>query len=134
MIKRLLITTIFCTLSTNLFATQIERDITGKIVRSKEVLYQFQKQNPCPITHKNRGACAGFVKDHIIPLCAGGEDSVQNLKWSEHTYSIFRDAQEKHLCSELRHLGEVQMFTPKQVLCEVIKRDNLVLLKNDICK
>lgn len=118
----------------NAFGAEIERDITGKIVRSSHTLVEFQHVIPCPVTLKEVGACHGYVKDHIIPLCAGGQDSVANLKWSEHGYSLFRDKQERELCRQLKKLGKVTLDMPKETLCSVINRQNLVLLKNDICK
>jgi hypothetical protein len=49
--------------------------------RSREVTAEFQREHPCPSTGKRYGACPGYVKDHVIALCAGGPDAVSNLKW-----------------------------------------------------
>lgn len=43
--------------------------------------YAFRKDNPCPVTGKTRGACPGYVVDHIQPLCAGGADHPSNMQW-----------------------------------------------------
>jgi hypothetical protein len=118
----------------NAFGDEIERDTEGRIVRSSHTLVEFQHANPCPVTLKKVGACHGYVKDHIIPLCAGGHDSVGNLKWSEQVYSVFRDKQEWELCRQLKRLGKVTLDMPKNTLCSVINGQNLRLLKNDICK
>lgn len=41
----------------------------------------FRRTHPCPATGKVRGACPGYVVDHILPLCAGGEDRPSNMQW-----------------------------------------------------
>ena len=49
--------------------------------RDRNVPLEFQKLYPCPSTGKTTGACPGWEKDHIVPLCRGGADTVQNLQW-----------------------------------------------------
>jgi hypothetical protein len=49
--------------------------------RDRNVPAEFQRQFPCPSTGKTTGACPGWNKDHHIPLCAGGPDTVANLNW-----------------------------------------------------
>jgi hypothetical protein len=49
--------------------------------RSQAVLRQFQLEHPCPSTGLTSGACPGWVKDHIVPLCHGGPDLPTNLQW-----------------------------------------------------
>lgn len=49
--------------------------------RSRQVVDQFKREQPCPATHKSRGPCPGWQIDHIEPLCAGGADRVDNLQW-----------------------------------------------------
>jgi hypothetical protein len=36
---------------------------------------------PALSTGKTTGACLGYVRDHIVPLCRGGTDSVSNMQW-----------------------------------------------------
>lgn len=72
--------------------------------RSKTVLAEFQRQNPCPSTGKTKGACEGWIKDHITPLCAGGSDSVDNLQWQTVEDAKKKDAEEKRLC-RLKYKG-----------------------------
>ncbi|HNC78525.1 MAG TPA: HNH endonuclease signature motif containing protein [Rhodocyclaceae bacterium] len=68
----------------------IKRDPDGRIHRSERVRRHFQRLNPCPSTGRTAGACPGYVKDHVIPLCACGSDSVANLQWQ-----TVKDAKEK---------------------------------------
>ena len=49
--------------------------------RNPEVPKQFQHQHPCPSTGSTTGACPGYVRDHIVPLCKGGSDSAGNMQW-----------------------------------------------------
>jgi len=49
--------------------------------RDRNVPLEFQKLYPCPSTGKTFGACPGWNKDHYIPLCAGGPDTVANMNW-----------------------------------------------------
>lgn len=115
-------------------ATEIERDTDGKIVRSHHTLVEFQKLNPCPVTGLKTGVCPSYVKDHIRPLCAGGHDAVENLKWSEHGYSVLRDKQEWELCRELKkQFGTVKLDQPVKDLCTIVVHNKLDLIA-DICK
>lgn len=49
--------------------------------RSSAVKAAFQRLHPCPSTGKKTGACPGWVKDHVVPLCKGGLDSPSNMQW-----------------------------------------------------
>lgn len=53
----------------------------SKFKRSTAARNHFQKANPCPATGKPKGACPGYVIDHIVPLCAGGADKPENMQW-----------------------------------------------------
>jgi hypothetical protein len=33
------------------------------------------------LTGKTYGACPGWIKDHVVPLCKGGADAVWNMQW-----------------------------------------------------
>jgi hypothetical protein len=63
------------------YAQGVQRDSHGKIARSQSAKNQFKKQHPCPSTGKSRGACKGYVIDHIKPLKRGGADKPSNMQW-----------------------------------------------------
>jgi len=48
---------------------------------SKAAVAEFKRANPCPATGQAQGACPGYRVDHIVPLCAEGEDVAANLQW-----------------------------------------------------
>lgn len=55
--------------------------------RSRAVVAEFKRLQPCPATGKRSGPCPGWQVDHVLALCAGGKDDVSNLQWlrdSEH--------------------------------------------------
>jgi 5-methylcytosine-specific restriction endonuclease McrA len=49
--------------------------------RSKVAVREFRASVPCPATGKTRGKCKGWQVDHVVPLCAGGPDTPQNMQW-----------------------------------------------------
>lgn len=66
--------------------------------RSREVTREFQYLHPCPSTGKPYGACPGFVKDHINPLCNGGPDAVSNMQWQTVEDAKIKDRWERRVC------------------------------------
>lgn len=70
--------------------------------RSMAARRAFQRDNPCPATGKPRGACPGWVVDHIVPLCGGGADAPENMQWQEREVSHQKDAIERRHCAALR--------------------------------
>jgi hypothetical protein len=49
--------------------------------RDRNVPADFQRRHPCPSTGKATGTCPGWVRDHVVPLCKGGPDTVENMQW-----------------------------------------------------
>ena len=76
--------------------------------RSAAEVRAFKREHPCPATGKSRGACPGYVVDHVIPLCAGGADDPSNMQWQELAASKVKDKEEKHTCSALRKQRQVR--------------------------
>lgn len=68
--------------------------------RSPTVKAEFQRLHPCPSTGKSRGACPGYVKDHVIPLCAGGADAASNMQWQTVEEAKAKDKLERHQCAQ----------------------------------
>jgi hypothetical protein len=62
-------------------ASGAARDSHGRIKRSQKAKSEFEHQHPCPSTGKSRGACAGYVVDHVKPLKRGGADAPSNMQW-----------------------------------------------------
>lgn len=59
----------------------IVRDARGHIARSAAAKAEFKRQQPCPATGKPRGACPGWVVDHVVALKRGGPDVPANMQW-----------------------------------------------------
>ena len=74
--------------------------------RDRAEVRAFRKAHPCPATGLSRGACPGFHVDHVIPLCAGGEDRPANMHWlavDDHRFKTLVDVRE---CRKLRRAAE----------------------------
>jgi hypothetical protein len=54
----------------------------------------FMKKHPCPANGNTRGACPGYVVDHIKPLCAGGADRPSNMQWPTTQEAKIKDGAE----------------------------------------
>ena len=57
------------------------KDWRGRYVRCSAARAAFERDNPCPATGEPRGACPGYVVDHIVPLKRGGADLPSNMQW-----------------------------------------------------
>jgi hypothetical protein len=55
--------------------------IDAASARDHRVPHEFQHTHPCPSTGRTSGACPGYVRDHIKPLCKGGPDTADNMQW-----------------------------------------------------
>ena len=61
--------------------SDVARDKRGKLSRSATAKAEFKRQQPCPATGRSKGACPGYVIDHIQPLKRGGSDHPSNMQW-----------------------------------------------------
>lgn len=69
----------------------------AKSLRDRAQVRAFRAENPCPATGRTRGACPGWHVDHIIALCAGGEDHPRNMQWitkEDHRFKTLVDVRE----------------------------------------
>lgn len=69
----------------------------AQIKRDRSQVRAFRAENPCPATGRTRGACPGWHVDHIIALCAGGEDHPRNMQWitkEDHRFKTLVDVRE----------------------------------------
>lgn len=72
---------------------------SAAVPRSAAAKAEFQRINPCPSTGRTRGACPGYVKDHIVPLCAGGADRPHNMQWQTVSAAKRKDRDERRQCN-----------------------------------
>jgi hypothetical protein len=72
-----------------------ERDPDGRIHRSSAARAEFRRDN----TGLNRGACPGFVIDHIRPLACKGEDAPSNMQWQSRAEAKAKDRWELRTCT-----------------------------------
>lgn len=67
-------------------------------LHSSKARARFMHANPCPATGKTRGACKGYIVDHITPLCAGGVDAPSNMQWQTVADARAKDKIERQQC------------------------------------
>ena len=72
----------------------VQRDDHGRIKRSAAAKDQFRRQQPCPSTGKSKGACPGYVIDHVVPLKRGGKDASENMQWQTKEAAKLKDRTE----------------------------------------
>lgn len=70
----------------------------AKTHRSSTAKAEFKRQQPCPATGNRRGACPGYVIDHVVPLCAGGADAPSNMQWQTVAEGKAKDREERRVC------------------------------------
>lgn len=66
--------------------------------RSSSAKAEFKRQHPCPSTGRPRGACPGYIIDHVKPLCAGGPDDPSNMQWQTIEVAKLKDRDERRQC------------------------------------
>lgn len=85
-------------LTLSVAAECIQHVAEAKIPRSAAAKAEFKRVHPCPSTGLSRGACPGFVVDHVHPLCAGGADHPGNMQWQAVSDAKKKDRAERRLC------------------------------------
>ena len=71
-----------------------------RTVRSAAARRAFRREHPCPATGRLRGACPGYVIDHINPLACGGADAPFNMQWQTVAEGKSKDAVERKDCAK----------------------------------
>lgn len=66
----------------------------GKVVRSEPRKHLFWRESGYP-----NGGRAGYVVDHIVPLCAGGCDVPSNMAWMLAEEGQEKDIWERQYCA-----------------------------------
>lgn len=51
----------------------------------------FMRLHPCPANGAKSGPCPGYIRDHIVPLCKGGRDTVDNMQWQTIAEAKWKD-------------------------------------------
>ncbi|QSB01997.1 hypothetical protein JWZ98_03275 [Methylomonas sp. EFPC1] len=86
--KLLIITLCLCLVPTAQARTQ----------RSQAAKAQFKTMQPCPSTGRSKGACPGYIIDHIRALACGGADAPYNMQWQTVAAAKAKDKWERRGC------------------------------------
>lgn len=70
----------------------------AKQPRSASAIAEFKRSSPRPATGLARGACPGYVIDHIQPLACGGPDAPSNMQWQTTAEAKEKDRWERRGC------------------------------------
>ncbi len=70
----------------------------ARIKRSQSAKVEFKRLHPCPGTGATKGACKGYVIDHIKPLACGGADAPSNMQWQTVADGKAKDRWERRGC------------------------------------
>lgn len=62
----------------------------------------FVRHNPCPETGLRRGACPGWQVDHVVALCAGGQDTRANMQWLTVADHRVKTRQDRRICRAIQ--------------------------------
>lgn len=68
--------------------------------RSPTARAEFKRLHPCPATGSPRGACPGWVIDHVVPLACGGVDAPANMQWQTKADAAAKDREERRGCQK----------------------------------
>ncbi|WP_186289482.1 HNH endonuclease [Methylomonas koyamae] len=69
--------------------------------RSQTAIRDFKQAHPCPTNGNTKGACPGYVIDHIEPLACGGADAPTNMQWQTTADAKAKDKWERSDCPGL---------------------------------
>lgn len=66
--------------------------------RSQKAKTIFKYEHPCPATGRVKGACQGYIIDHIKPIACGGADASSNMQWQTKEEAKLKDKWELKGC------------------------------------
>ena len=72
----------------------------ARIKRSRSAKMAFKQQHPCPASGARKGACKGYVTDHIVPLACHGADAPSNMQWQTVADGKAKDRWERKGCEK----------------------------------
>jgi hypothetical protein len=76
----------------------------SKTARSAAEVLAFKRHNPCPATGERHGACPGYQVDHVMPLCAGGAEKIENMQWLSVEDHRVNTRADNRVCRHLRKI------------------------------
>lgn len=76
------------------YCNECARDSRGRIARGAAAKRAFRRGHPCPTTGSTRGACPGYVIDHVKALKHGGADDPSNMQWETREEAKAKDRTE----------------------------------------
>lgn len=77
------------------------------------------KRSPTPAMNEFRKQTGyaqgrpGWVIDHVVPLCSGAPDAVENLQWQDRAASYRKDVFERGLCAAMKKQGLIVVRKPE---------------------
>lgn len=75
--------------------------------RSYKAKRDFKLEQPCPSTGRSKGACPGWIIDHIEALACGGADAPENMQWQTVEDAKAKDRWERKGCN-VQQQGEMK--------------------------
>ena len=76
----------------------ISFNVLAEYHRSQKAKNIFKYEHPCPSTGRVKGACQGYIIDHIKPIACGGADDAGNMKWQTTKEAKAKDKWERQAC------------------------------------
>ena len=76
----------------------VSTNVYSESHRSQKAKVIFKFEHPCPATGRFKGACPGYIIDHIKPLACGGLDDASNMQWQNKAEAKAKDEWERKNC------------------------------------
>jgi hypothetical protein len=76
--------------------------VEARTARSRETVREFERTHPCPTPGPGTCAAKGWIVDHIVPLCANGPDSPENMQYQRKDDAAAKDKLEWAECRALK--------------------------------